>query len=171
MIRTMRKAMGPVARRVENMVAIGVVNLLKDAAGLQLLQVELLSDEVQDGVERFQDYGVSSRPKPGAEGVFLAVMGNRGGGVMIAVGDRRYRLQGLAEGEVALHDDQGQVVHLKRDGILLQSPLKVVVEAPQVTISCEAIDLGGEGGAGVARIGDAVAGGVITGGSTKVKAL
>lgn len=39
-----------------------------------------------------------------------------------------------------------------------------------VTVEAEAVNLGGEGGVGVARIGDAVAGGVIVSGSSIVKA-
>jgi len=35
------------------------------------------------------------------------------------VSDRRYRLTGLAEGEVALYDDLGHKVHLAREGIVI----------------------------------------------------
>jgi phage gp45-like len=51
--------------------------------------------------------------------------------VVISIEDRRYRLTGLAEGEVALYDDLGQVVHLRRGGLFLESPLNVTVKAGQ----------------------------------------
>ncbi|WP_431477838.1 phage baseplate assembly protein domain-containing protein [Massilia eburnea] len=58
--------------------------------------------------------GFTSVPKPGAEGVVVFVGGNRDHGLVIAVEDRRFRLKGLASGEVAIYDDQGQKVHLTR---------------------------------------------------------
>lgn len=60
--------------------------------------------------EYFQHYGYTSRPTPGAEGIIFRE-GNHI--IMIASDDRRYRIA-LAEGEVALYDDQGQVIKLKR---------------------------------------------------------
>src|SRR5690606_5995713 len=164
------KALAPLARKVSMSVGHALVRLVNDAGGLQLLQVDLLDEETADDVEHFQTYGLTGRPKPGAAGIFLSVMGSRGDGVVIAVDDRRYRLRGLEEGEVALYDDLGQVVHLKRDGVRIASALKVTVEAPQVVVLSDDVNLGGTGGQRVARIGDAVAGGVITGGSAKVRA-
>lgn len=186
MIDDIRRAMAPMSRKIAMMVGLAAVRLLTEGKGLQVVQVEGLSDETLDEVERFQDYGFVSRPKPGAEGVLLSVMGARGEAVIIAVADRRYRLRILAEGEVALHDDQGQVVHLKRDGIEATTPFNVKIDAGQVvtvtagqsarivapTVVVESADvqLGGAGGRKVARIGDTVAGGVITSGSAKVTA-
>jgi phage gp45-like len=37
----------------------------------------------------------------------------RSHGVLIVVGDRRYRLERIASGDVVIHDNQGQKVHLK----------------------------------------------------------
>ena len=156
--------------RVRMMVSRAIVRLVDDERRAQECQVELLDDEVADGMERFQQYGLTSHPFPGAEAVVVCVGGTRSHGIIIAVEDRTYRLSGLETGEVALYDDQGQVVHLKRDGIHIESELKVVVQAPTVTVEADTVNLGGTGGAGVARIGDAVSGGVITGGSTRVKA-
>jgi phage baseplate assembly protein V len=69
------------------------------------------ADETIDNREYFQHYGYTSRPLAGAEIIII-----REGGHFVAVAsdDRRYRLS-LENGEVALYDDQGQKVHLKRD--------------------------------------------------------
>jgi len=69
-------------------------------------------------------------------------------------------------------------IRLADSGISIVDSTLVTVEAPQVIVNAATkavvnspeVDLGGTGGAGVARIGDTVAGGVITGGSSKVKA-
>lgn len=216
------------AGRLANTVGHAVVHLVDDAQGGQQLQIELLADEVMDEVERHQDYGLTSVPLPGASAVTLAVGGTRGRSIALAVGDRRYRLTGLAAGEVALHDDQGQKVHLTRDGIVIQTAkaLSLVsgedfhitapsmtadiegavtfncgsfavsaddaatidaadiavsatasvtiegasahIEADPITLKGDHINLGDVGGLAVARKTDAVAGGAITGGSTKV---
>lgn len=68
--------------------------------------------------EFIQHYGLASHPKAGAE-LFIWARGN----TIYALGsdDRRYRIT-LAEGEVAIHDDLGQKVHLKRNGVEITSP-------------------------------------------------
>lgn len=162
--------MEALVHRIRGMVSRAVVRIVKDALKLQGIQVELLADEAQDDVERFQDYGLSGVPLDGAEAIVLCIGGLRSHAVVIAVDDRRHRPTGLEPGEVTLYDDQGQRVHLKRDGIHIVSPFKVIVEAPTVTVDADTVELGGAGGAAVARVGDPVSGGVIAGGSAKVKA-
>jgi len=131
-LRLISKAVKPLRDRVMLMVARGVVRAVNDAGGLQLLQLDLLADELRDKVERIQNYGLTSHPHPGAVAAVVFVGGNRDHGLAIAVDDRRYRLVGLAEGEVALYDDLGQVVHLKRKGISVHTSLNVLVSAGQV---------------------------------------
>ena len=130
------KAAGLIARlrdRVMLAISRARVALVDDSGLLQRLQLAVLRDEIRDGVERLAEYGFTSRPFPGASAVMVCVGGNRDHGVVIATGDRRYRLKELAEGEVALYDDQGQVVHLLRNGELLVKALtKARVEAPTI---------------------------------------
>lgn len=45
----------------------------------------------------------------------------------MVVADRRFRLKGLARGEVALYDDQGQSVILTRAGIVINGGGKPVI--------------------------------------------
>lgn len=160
--------MSAIERRVRMMIGRGTIGAIDDATKAQSAQIDMLADETHDAVERFQNYGLTSHPHPDAEAMVVFPGGVRSHGIVLGVEDRRYRLKGLATGEVALYDDLGQVVHLTRDGIRIVSATAVTVEAPKVTVIADRVDLGGEGGAGVARIGDAVEGGVITGGSTAV---
>lgn len=155
-------------KRVMSMVGRCIIMAVDDSRKIQSVQVEVLADELHDEAERFQHYGFSTHPIPGAEGIIVRIGGTASHGVIIVVDDRRYRLTDLAQGEVALYDDLGQVIHLKRDGILIKSEMKVRVEAERVDVIADTVNLGGDGGMGVARIGDSVSGGVITGGSTKV---
>jgi len=118
--RIIEKLSAPLKRRVMLMIGRAIVQVIDDETKLQGLQVSVLKGEAMDGVERFQNYGITSHPHPGAEAILLALGGNRSHSVIIAVDDRRYRLKKLAQGEVALYDDQGQVVHIKRNGLHLE---------------------------------------------------
>ena len=129
--RTLHKLLDPLVRRVRNAAARGVVRLVNDGAKMQALQIGLLADETADGVERFQEYGFRSFPFAGAEAAVIFLGGDRSHGLAIAVDDRRYSVE-LVEGEVAIFDDQGQKVHIKRDRIDIVSSAEVCVTAPLI---------------------------------------
>lgn len=187
----MSRAMIPAMHRIKMMLARAVVSLVNDSLKMQELQLAILHEEKKDGVEHFQNYGFTSHPKaPDASGAAEAVVvflgGNRDHGIVIVVDDRRFRLKGLESGEVAIYDDLGQKIVLKRDKIEVTSPTrvdilapdikldaatKVEVIAPSVTVLSDDVSLGGEGGAKVARVGDSTSdGATITSGSDKVTA-
>lgn len=142
MVRVFSKLIQPYARRIRLTVSRGIVRLVNDALKLQEVQIALLADETRDQVERFQNYGLTSVPLSGAEGVFLSVGGSRDHGIVIAIDDRRYRLKGLQPGEVALYDDQGQMIKLKRgkaieitgcDTLIATCAVSATLDTPLVT--------------------------------------
>jgi phage baseplate assembly protein V len=144
MERSVSKMLDPLRRSIGNMLARGVVSAVSSALKMQGLQVKLLAGEVKDGLEHFEPYGYTSHPKAGAEAVTVFMDGDRSHGVVIVVADRRYRLKGLAAGEVALYDDQGQKIHLTRSGIVvdgagkpitIQNTPSVTMDTPQVSMS------------------------------------
>lgn len=96
------------------MISRGVVKVVNDSLKCQGLQVALLSDELQDDVERFQEYGFTSTPFTDAEALFLSVGGNRAHGIVVCVTDRRYRPKDLNAGDVCLYTDKGERVYLDR---------------------------------------------------------
>ncbi|TCS37492.1 phage baseplate assembly protein V [Paucimonas lemoignei] len=118
------------------MVGRCILKAIGDGKAVQLVQAQLLAEEIHDDVERIQEYGFTSVPKPGAEGVIVFVGGNRDHGLLIAVEDRRFRLKALESGEVAIYDDQGQKVHLTRTGIVIDGAGKdvTIVNAPVVHV-------------------------------------
>jgi len=146
-MRLVEKMLAPLKRRVALLVTRGVVKMIKDTGGLQTLQLTALADETLDGVERIQQYGFTAHPHPESDALILNVGANRSHPIVIAVDDRRYRLK-LSQGEVALYDDQGQKVVLYRD--------RIEVEAPKVVVKSDNVQLGADGGAAVARVGDLV---------------
>jgi len=128
--------MSDLSRRVRNLVGRGVVGLVNAATKLQTLQIRLLAGEVKDKVEHFEPYGFTSHALPGAEHVTLFMDGDRSHGVTIVVADRRYRLQGLPAGAVALHDNVGTRIVLSADGeITVTADTRVTIDAPLVRIT------------------------------------
>ncbi|MDH4319867.1 MAG: phage baseplate assembly protein V [Desulfobulbaceae bacterium] len=160
MVRTFNKLMAPLQRRVMMMVGRCVIALVDDSPKEQGVQIKLLGDEVRT-CERYQEYGFTSVPKGQAEGIAVFIGGNREHGIVIATGDRRYRLKGLEAGEVALYDDQGQAIHLKRDKTIhaygcdhiiadaavdakLTAPLVTVVASSKVRLETPLLECTGE---------------------------
>ena len=152
-------------RRLQTMIMRGVVRLVNSALEMQVVQGQGLGGLTLEGVEHFEAYGFTSKPHAGAECIYLSVGGRVGSSVVICVADRRFRLSGLVEGEVALFDDLGQKIVLHRD--------RIEVTAPKVVVMSDDVSLGGTGGAAVARVGDDVdlGTGKIISGSSKVTAL
>lgn len=122
MIEKLQKLLQPVHRRIANLVSRAVVARVDDGTKLQTVQVELLAEETRDGLERFQQYGLTSVPETGAEAVVLFAGGRRDVGYVLAVDDRRYRVTALAPGEVALYSKAGASVVLKADGSVEVNP-------------------------------------------------
>lgn len=100
------------------MIGRAVISAVDDSKNIQLMKIDLLADETKEGVERFQNYGFTSYPKAGAEGLVLFVGGDRDHGIVVNVDDRRFRLKNLAEGEVALFTDEGDKIHFKRGNVI-----------------------------------------------------
>lgn len=132
------KLMAPLRRRVRLMVSRAVLTAVNDAGGIQGVQVKLLEGEVRDGVERFQNYGFTGSPLPGAEGVMVCVGGDRDHGIVIAMDDRRYRIKGLQPGEVAVYTDEDKQPHqhriiFRRGGAIEVLGKNITVKATETT--------------------------------------
>lgn len=131
--------------RLQTMFARGTVALANAASKLQTLQVRLLSRETKSGVEHMEPYGLTANPRPGAEVLAAFLGGDRSHGVVVAVCDRRYRVQGLKTGEVCLYDDLGHQVHLTRAGIVIRGggqPV-LITDTPRVRMECD-LDVTGQ---------------------------
>ncbi|WP_033458861.1 phage baseplate assembly protein V [Bordetella bronchiseptica] len=103
---------------IRGMIARGVLALVDSSPKLQALQARITAGEVKGGLEHFESYGFTSNPKPGAEMLVAFLGGDRSHGAVFCVADRRYRLQGLESGEVALYSDEGDSVVLRRGRVV-----------------------------------------------------
>ena len=99
--RLLRKLWGKVVTAVTR----GQVTRVNSTPKAQLLNLGLHAEETTDEVEHFEPYGFTSKPTAGSEAIVLKVGADGGHPVAIVVGDRRFRVTGLADGEVAIHND------------------------------------------------------------------
>jgi phage baseplate assembly protein V len=127
----LNRALAPLRRRVDNMVARALVRLVNDGTAKQELQLELLGDEVRDHCERFQQYGFTCVPLPGAQAVVVFVGGNRDHPLVTNVDDKRHRPTDMGAGEVKLYDCLGKFIYLREDGVLEINAPKIQLVASE----------------------------------------
>lgn len=114
--------------RLQLMVAQGVgVMTTRDKVQVTVLDGE----DVPPNLHRVESYGTSYRPpRKGFQAYMVFPAGDRSNGLCLIIGDKRYQMD-LQEGEVALHDDEGNHVHIKRGGVIeVKATAKVIADTP-----------------------------------------
>lgn len=130
---TLRANLAAAARRA--FVGISRATLAK-ADDSKRWQEVTVKDEIGrqfSNVEVAHPYGFTAVAKPpdddrhtkAAEVVMVFLDGDMSHPMVIATGDRRFRLKNLQPGEVAIHDDQGQQIYLSRDRIVVHSTKEI----------------------------------------------
>lgn len=116
------------------LVGLGRISGTRDDAPVRVAQVRLSEVDTRDQTGAMQGYGFSSRPHPGADAAYICLGGDKSKMVVIQTHDQRYMFV-LTEGEVALHDDLGQSVHLTRTGIAINGGGKpiTITNSPTLT--------------------------------------
>lgn len=125
----LNRFLAPIKTRIYNMIVRGTIKIVNDATKIQQMQNTLLAGEVKDGIECYQWYGFTSVPLPGMETAVVFCGGDRSNGIIVAVGDRKFRLKDLKGGEVALYTDEGDYLKLARNRKIQVSTLHLEVNA------------------------------------------
>lgn len=142
---------------LKSMLARGTVVIVDAAKKLQSLQVRLTAGEIKDGAEHFEPYGFTSNPLAGAEVLTAFIGGDRSHAVVLVATDRRYRIQSMAPGEVAIYTDEGDKVHFKRGRIIdIETQTLNIKATTAVNIDTPVINQTGK----IVSQGDQIAGGV-----------
>ena len=134
----------PLQRKIVGMVRRGVVTSTNDGTKAQGVQVRVGDGVIRGPIEYLQQYGFTSQANAGADVILLQVGGSADLPVCIVVSDRRGRVKVLP-GESAQWDDQGQIIAIRRGGIVLDAAGRP-----------DGIKLGAGASLGVARKTDAV---------------
>ena len=121
--------------RVLLMVGRGVLKAVADDAAVQVCQAVLLDGELKSGIERAQNYGLTSVPPAGSVATVLFVGGDRSNGIVISAESRKFRLKGLQAGEVALYTDEGDEIRLKRGHEIAVKTSKFVINAAEIDLN------------------------------------
>ena len=139
--RALRDIISPLRDRIMSIVARGVVEKVSDEKNIQTIKAQILAGEVRDEMERFQEYGFTSKPFSDSECVIVFAGGNRDHGLVIATDDRKYRLKNLQDGEVAIYTDEGDSITLKRNReIEIKGDSKVVVKSDNIELGKENLE-------------------------------
>ena len=132
---------------IQTLFKLGRVVLSKATEEYQRLQAYTVAGEAtNDDVRHLSQYGFESNPNAGAEALVVSL--NEDDELIILVADARYRVKGLAAGEVAMYDDSGQSISMRKSPtrISIVSPriensdTAAALTAPQGVVTGEAID-------------------------------
>ncbi len=147
--------------RLQMLVAQGAVT----GVSADKVQVRVLDEDAPPNVKRPQPYGFSHFP-PGGEAYLVFPSGDRSFGIALMVGDKRYTMD-LAGGEVAIHDDEGNHVHIQRGGVVeVKAATKVIADCPLFETTGD-VKIGGS----LVVVGDVQAGGAMSDGVGSMGAM
>jgi phage baseplate assembly protein V len=129
------RLLAPITTRIRMMISRAVIKTIDDSTKIQTLRIKLLTDELHDGAEHYQTYGFTSYPFPGMEALVCCVEGIRANPVVVAIGDRKFRLKSLETGEVALYTDEGDTLIFKRGRKIVATTTTFEVNADSINLN------------------------------------
>lgn len=132
-------------RGISNMLVRAVVRRSDSKSKSQSLQIQMIADELKDGIEHLEPYGFTSTPIDGAEAFAAFPDGDRSHGVVLVVADRRYRITGLKNGEVAIYSDEGDSIILHRGNrIQIKTNTLVIDAAEKIQMNTPLVEMSGK---------------------------
>lgn len=118
----------------------GVLHLVKSADNIQKVQASGLADETLQDVELMQQFGFTSVPPANTQAVILPIGGQTTHGIVIATENGSFRVKNLQGGDVAVYDESGSSIVLKKgrlieidcDVLKINAATKVDISSPLV---------------------------------------
>jgi phage baseplate assembly protein V len=148
MVKTIKKMLAPLQRRILLMVSRCIVTAVNDSNDIQSLQIRGAFGVVRDNVERFQDYGITSHPHINSEGFVSFAGGNTAHGLISKIDDRRYRPKNLEAGEVCFYTDEDKEesdhrIYFKRgkEIHIIAGESSIVLTPAGITITTPSLDI------------------------------
>lgn len=103
--------------QLAGLIRFGMVNLVEKGQ-TQHCQVKTAAGEILNDVAFLEPYGFTAKPKKKSETLIFNVNGNKFNNVVLNIGSRELRFKELNDGEVAMYDDSGNLLHFKNGGII-----------------------------------------------------
>lgn len=123
-IRTIQRLLNPIIARVRRVILGAKIESTDDSVPLQQMKVKSLGRALYDHVEVFGQFGFTSRAPDGLD----AIIAERNGKfVVIAVGDRQFRIRDLESGDSVVYDMRGQTIVLNQSGITVTDVFNNVI--------------------------------------------
>jgi phage gp45-like len=135
--------------RLLNSTVRGVIKLLQDSGGLQIVQATLLGeDDVSDPIERLQEYGFTSSPPLDSECLVLMVGGTRSHPVCVKAENRLARKAAIANvmaatgltlqpEDVLIYTSHQNFILLRAGSgnVIMHSPETIRLQAKQIQLA------------------------------------
>lgn len=129
--REISRALAGVRQAVRGVLTSTVTN-----TRIQRVNVEALAGETLQDVELMQQFGFTSGLPAGTQVILVPLGGRTSAAVVVATEHGAYRFKVDHQGEAALYNQWGDVVHLKQDrSMRVAAALKVRLETPLTEIS------------------------------------
>jgi phage baseplate assembly protein V len=110
-----RKITSPLYERIVSIISICSINKTNDETNTQTAQCEFFKDDPRENLERWQNYGITSVPPNGSEGICLFHGGERESGYIVATEDKDSRPTGLKIGEVCIYTIEKDHIYFKKE--------------------------------------------------------
>jgi phage baseplate assembly protein V len=112
----------------------GVLGQSKVDTPIQLANIDGLAGEAVSGLEIFQQFGCTSTLPAGTTVIALPLGGRTSASVIVATEHAAYRLKLNEAGEVAIYNQDGDHVWIKRNGqIQIKASVHVEIDCPLVS--------------------------------------
>lgn len=92
-----------------------MVNMMT-GGNTQHCQAKTSGGEILNNVAFLEPYGFTAKPLPKSETLLLRVGGSKFNNVVLNIGNRSLRFKELKDGEVAMYDNSGNLLHFKNGG-------------------------------------------------------
>ena len=116
----------------------GKLTLTQSGEPIQRVQVQGLADETLQDIEQLQQFGFTSHAPAHTDVIVIPLGGDTSHGIVIASEHGSFRVKNLQSGEVAVYDQSGSSIVLKRgklieincDNLVINASQKVQINSP-----------------------------------------
>ena len=116
----------------------GKLTLTQSGESIQRVQVQGLADETLQDIEQLQQFGFTSHAPAHTDVIVIPLGGDTSHGIVIASEHGSFRVKNLQSGEVAVYDQSGSSIVLKRgklieincDNLVINASQKVQINSP-----------------------------------------